>query len=105
MDFKEYLSQELKKPIHNKDYDPDGNSDRAIVTRGFLREILWQYKAYPGRLKSELMEFNGLSTELGWLLMMPIMILFFPILPILAARYWHNKSINTYKIKFKINQS
>ena len=96
MNFKQYLKDELAKPVNNEQYNPDGNSERAVVTRGFWREVVWQYKAYPERLICELKSFRGMSTELGWFLQLPIMILLSPVLPIFAARHWHDKSIKSY---------
>jgi hypothetical protein len=101
MSFDEYLKQELEKPVTNDWYSHDGNSARAVVIRGFCGEVLWQYKAYPGRLKSELQSFDGLSTELGWLLQLPLMIVLAPIAPILAAKHWHKKSIAEYRAAYE----
>ncbi len=100
MNFKEYLKRELEKPVNNEHYNPDGNSNRAVVARGLWGEIAWQYKAYPKRLLTEIKCFNGLSTELGWFLQLPLMILLSPIAPILAAKHWHNKSLGEYKLRY-----
>ncbi|MCP4323796.1 MAG: hypothetical protein GY787_18465 [Alteromonadales bacterium] len=105
MNFDEYLKAELAKKNTNDDYDPDGNSNRAVVTRGLWREILWQYKAYPKRIRVELRCFDGLSTELGWFIQVPIMLLFSPVLPIIAARHWYNRSVGEYKSKWHRSQN
>ena len=97
MDFKEYLKTELEKPVNNEYYTSNGNSDRAVVLRGFYGEVVWQYKKYPSRLLGELKEFDGLSTELGWFIQIPLMILLSPIAPIFAANHWYKKSIREYK--------
>jgi hypothetical protein len=101
MEFHAYLKQQLNKPVNNDSYCSNGNSARAVVTRGFWREVLWQYKAYPRRLKYELMSFDGLSTELGWFLQLPLMILLSPILPIFAAKHWYNRSMGEYKDSYE----
>ena len=100
MEFKEFLQQELDKPINNDQYNPDGNSNRAVVTRGLWMEILWQYKAYPRRIMVELECFDGLSTEIGWFMQLPLMIVLSPLLPILAGKHWYSKSIGEYKTKW-----
>ncbi len=100
MKFETYLKNELKRPSNNEFYDPVGNSEKAVVTRGLYREIIWQYKAYPNRIKSELKCFDGLSTELGWFIQLPLMILLAPIAPILAGRHWHKKSLAAYKARY-----
>ena len=99
--FNEYLKQELAKPITNDCYDPNGNSNRAVVVRGFWGEVLWQYKKYPKRLLSELKCFDGLSTELGWFIQLPLMILLAPVAPIFAAKHWYSRCIGEYKLKYE----
>ncbi len=100
MNFDEYLRAELAKKNTNDDCDPNGNSNRAVVARGLWGEILWQYKAYPKRIMSELKSFDGLSTELSWFVQLPIMLLFSPVLPIIAGRYWYNRSVGEYKLRW-----
>ncbi len=99
--FDDYLKSELDKPVNNDTYDPEGNSDRAVVTRGLFREILWQYKVFPKRIIAELKLFDGLSTELGWFVQLPVMILFSPILPIFAGKHRHNRSLSKYKAQYE----
>lgn len=101
MTFDEYLKAELAKPVTNDCYDPNGNSNRAVVVRGFWGEVAWQYKAYPKRLLSELRCFDGLSTELGWFIQLPLMILLSPIAPFLAANHWHKKSLGEYELRYE----
>ena len=104
MNFKEYLKTELEKPVNNEYYTPNGNSARAVVLRGFYGEVVWQYRKYPSRLLGELKEFDGLSTELGWFIQIPLMILLSPIAPIFAANHWHKRSIGEYKTRFARSQ-
>lgn len=101
MKFETYLKNELKRPVNNDSYDANGNSERAVVTRGLYREIIWQYKAYPQRVMTELKGFEGLSTELGWFVQLPLMILLSPIAPILAAKHWHAKSLGAYVARYE----
>ena len=101
MSFNHYLQEELKKPVNNKCYNPDGNSNRAVVVRGFWGEVLWQYRKHPSRILSELRCFDGLSTEAGWFIQITLMILLSPIAPALAARHWYKKSLKEYKVKYE----
>lgn len=104
MKFEEYLKGALNGTV-SEHYDPSGNSDRAVVTRGLLGEIAWQYKAYPKRIMTEIDCFDGLSTELGWFIQLPIMILLAPVLPILAAKHWHKRALGEYKTSWENNPS
>lgn len=99
MEFKDFLKAELEKPA-GEWYTKDGNSERAVVCRGLLGEILWQYKAFPGRIKCEFDSFGGLETPLGWFIQLPIMIIFAPVLPIPAGFHWYKKSIGAYKVLY-----
>ncbi len=101
MTFEQYLKQELEKPVNNDYYDPNGNSNRAVVIRGFWGEVIWQYKRYPNRLLSELKCFDGLSTELGWFIQLPLMILLSPVAPLLAAKHWYSKSVAEYRVRYE----
>jgi len=96
MEFEQYLKSALEKPVHES-YNPDGNSARAIVVRGFWREVLWQYKAFPRRVKYAIGDFEGLDTPVGWFLQVPFMIALSPVLPVTAAIYWHKKSVAEYR--------
>tara|TARA_R110000803_G_C11962243_1_gene318863 strand:+ start:771 stop:1094 length:324 start_codon:yes stop_codon:yes gene_type:complete len=102
MNFSKFLKQELAKPINNVNYQPDGSSARAIVVRGLSKEILWQYKNYPKRLLNELKGFDGLSTELGWFIQLPIMIGLAPVIPVISAKHMHSSSIKGYKDRYKV---
>ena len=99
--FDEYLKQELAKPITNEFYDPNGGSERAVVTRGVWREILRQYKVYPSRIVQEIRDFDGLDTELGWFIQLPLMIILSPVAPLLAGLSWHQRSIDSYRIRYE----
>lgn len=99
MDFKEYLKIELKKPVHQY-YDKNGNSARAVVVRGLTGEVIYQFKDYPRRLKYEISCFDELNTPLGWFIQLPIMIVFAPILPIIAGHHWHKKSLKEFMIEY-----
>jgi len=101
MTFEDYLNSELSKPVGYDCYDPDGNSERAVVVRGLRLEILKHYKKYPERIKSELGEFDGFSTPIGWFIGIPLIIILAPILPIISGCHWHKKSIKSYRISYE----
>ena len=96
-DFKEWLKAELSKPSKNPHYDPNGNSEHAVVVRGLKREILYQYKTTPNHFKGVFSRFEGFETEIGWFIQIPIYILLLPILPIFWARSNYNRAIRAYK--------
>jgi hypothetical protein len=100
MSFDDYMKSELKKPVHNY-YDADGNSARAIVTRGLFKEIIMQYRLYPARLAEALSFFDWLGTPIGLIIQFPIMVLFSPVIPVLAGFHWHKKSVNEFMKEYK----
>lgn len=61
--FSEWLALELEKPPTNPDYDPDGNSSRAIMTRvvdkGWLSHIWWAMCVYAGIWQDIKSNWNG----------------------------------------------
>ena len=100
MCFDDWLVEALEKPVSD-DYDSGGNSDRAVVTRGIYKEITWQYKVYPKRIKLEFSCFDWMETEIGWFIQLPLMIFLAPILPFLAASHWHKKALASYKLEYE----
>jgi len=101
MSFEKYLENELNKPVNDNYYDPDGNSARAVVVRGFWGEVWWQYKAYPDRVSCELHRFKGFDTTIGWFVNFPVMFLLAPIIPVLAGRYSYRESIAEYRLIYE----
>lgn len=61
-ELKEYIERELEKPVNYEHYNPDGNSSRAVIARGFYKEVLKRYRDYPSRLLFEIKQFNGFDT-------------------------------------------
>ena len=78
MNFEDFLKLKLKEPV-SEWYDPNGNSERAVVVRGLFGEILWQYRDFPRRVKCEIDSFEGLETPLGWFIQLPIMMILAPL--------------------------
>ena len=81
-------------------YEQNGGSPRAVLSRGLLMEIVRQYKAYPSFLIDVIFEFRGVSTEISWFVEVPLLIVMFPILPILKAKIEVSKAINFYKFDY-----
>lgn len=100
MKFEDFLKAELEKPA-GEWYTKDGNSERAVVCRGLLGEILWQYKNYPKAFASTIKCFDGFDTPLGWFVSTPCMIILSPLLPIIWGFHWYNKSIEAFKDRHK----
>jgi hypothetical protein len=103
MSFEIFLKNELSKPV-SEYYDPDGNSERAVVIRGLKGELLNQYKRYPKRMKNLMNEFDKLDTPIGWFVQVIFMSILSPILPVFAGFHWYNKSLKTYQDKYDKSQ-
>ena len=99
MTFEEYLKFEMDKPV-KRNYDPDGNSTRAIVQRGLYKETIKQYRYIPERGKSLLREVDGLTTPIGLMIAVPFFILFFPVLPILWGVMSHSGALQEYRAAY-----
>lgn len=101
MSFEKYLKEELNRPSTNPYYDPNGNSARAVLTRGLIGEIVCKFKDYPRRVRYELSCFDGLNTPVGWFIQLPIMFVAAPILPITAGVYWYKRSVREFKAEYE----
>ena len=101
MNFEQYVHSELIKPVPSH-YDPKGNSARAVATRGTFGEITYQYKDYPTYLKWVLGEFRGVRTTLDWIISVPILIVFSPIIPIIWGVASHKRAIREYKAEYDL---
>lgn len=94
--FKEYLKDELEKPVTYEYYDPNGNSSRAVIYRGIFKEVLYQYKSYPKALIYDIKCFEGFETPIGYFIGIPLRILLSPILPISWGIYSYKNAKNFY---------
>jgi len=99
MSFNEFLKNEINKP-RSEWFDPNGNSPKAIVGRGFLKEILWQYKKCPSRIKCEISCFNGLETPVVWFIQFPLLLFLAPICPLIWAAYTFDRAIEDYRVEY-----
>lgn len=99
MSFKEFLQDELAKPSQNY-YNPEGNSSRAIVTRGRFKETIYHYKKLHEDIISTFSVFDGFNTPIGWFLLIPVYILLLPIIPLLQGLYSYHRAINEYRAEY-----
>lgn len=99
-EFNKWLMKKILEPTH-KDYDPKGNSSRAIITRGMKKEIFYQFKKYPNSLKNEIKNFEGLDTPIGYFVNLFLMFFLAPLVPLIKGIYSYKKAVEDYKIIFK----
>ena len=99
--FKEYLKEKLEKPSINRDYDPNGNSARAEVSRGLFKEILYQYKKYPKSFMHDIKCFEGFETPIGYFIGLPLKVILSPLLPIFLGIYSYKGARDCYLEEFK----
>ena len=102
-EFKEWLENKLKE-TPSSHYTPDGNSSRAVVSRGRWKEILYQYKEYPKSVVYEIKSFDGLNTPIVYFINLVIILLFSPIIPILWGCQSYKRAIEEYKHTFKVEK-
>ena len=98
--FKIWLENKLKE-TPSVYYNKDGNSSRAVVTRGIWREIMYQYKIYPKLAIYEIKSFSGLDTPIVYFLNLVIILLFSPIIPIIWGYYSYSRAIEEFKFMFE----
>lgn len=101
MTLEEYIKKELDKPSTNPHYDPNGNSSHAVMTRGKFGEIIWQYKDYPSYLKWVLGEFKGLRTSIDWIISVPILIAFSPVIPVIWGISRYRRAFREYESDYE----
>lgn len=97
--FKEWLQEELLKPAPDH-YDPNGNSPRAITTRGLYKEVLYQYKQYPKGLLLLMKDFDGMRTEISWFITLPVSTLLGPIVPIIWGIGSYKRALKLYRSEY-----
>ena len=100
MSFNEFLKNEINKP-RSEWFDSDGNSPKAIVLRGFLKQVLWEYKKYPSRIKGVLSCFEGFETPIVWFIQIPFLIFLAPICPLIWAAYSFDSAIGQYRAEYE----
>lgn len=99
-EFKKWLENKLKESP-GRHYNPNGNSSRAVVSRGKWKEILYQYKDYPKSVIYEIKSFNGFDTPIIYFINLIIILLFSPIIPIIWGYSSYSKAIEEFKHTFE----
>lgn len=100
MSFDEFLEGEINKP-KSEWFDKNGNSPKAIVSRGFLKQVLWEYKKYPSRLKDVLSCFEGFETPIAWFIQIPFLIFLAPVLPLIWGAHSFDRAVGQYRAEYK----
>ena len=99
-EFKKWLENKLKE-YPGSHYNVNGNSSRAVVSRGRWKEILYQYKDYPKSAVYEIKSFRGFDTPIIYFINLVIILLLSPIIPIIWGYYSYNQAIEEYKHIFE----
>lgn len=99
--FSEWLALELEKPPINTDYDPDGNSSRAIMTRvvdkGWLSHIWWSRHGYKGIWHDIKSGWNGWDTTIGYITSLILLPLLLPVAPFVLGRVSYKRAMRDYQ--------
>lgn len=98
--FDEWLKKRLSEPVDYKYYDPNGNSSRAVMTRGLRNEIVYQFSRYPKELKYQIKSFKGFDTPIGYFISLFLMIVLAPFIPIIWGIFSRKNAIKEYKSIF-----
>lgn len=99
-EFRKWLENKLKESP-GRHYNPNGNSSKAVVSRGRWKEILYQYKEYPKSVVYEIKSFDGLNTPIVYFINLVIILLLSPIIPILWGYQSYKRAIEEYKYTFE----
>ena len=102
-EFKDWLETKLKETPSNH-YEPNGNSARAIVTRGRWKEIVYQYKLYPKSVIYEIKSFKGYDTPIIYFINLIVILLFSSIIPSIWGYSSYNRALEEFKLIFKITK-
>lgn len=99
--FSEWLALELEKPPTNTDYDPDGNSSRAIMTRvvgkGWLVHIWWSRYGYKDIWQDIKSDWNGWDTPIGYMAAIIVLPLLLPVVPFISGRVSYKRAMRDYQ--------
>lgn len=99
--FSEWLALELGKPPTNPDYDPDGNSSRAIMTRvvgkGWLAHIWWSRRGYKGICRDIKSGWNGWDTPIGYITSLILLPLLLPVDPFISGLVSYKRAMRDYR--------
>ena len=99
--FSEWLALELEKPPINTDYDPDGNSSRAIMSRvvdkGWLSHIWWSMRVYADIWQDIKSNWNGWYTTIGYVVSMIVLPLLLPVVPFELGWVSYKRAMRDYQ--------
>lgn len=99
--FSEWLALEIEKPPTNPDYDPEGNSSRAIMTRvvdkGWLSHIWWAMRVYAGIWQDIKSNWNGWYTTIGYVVSMIVLPLLLPVAPFVLGWVSYKRAMRDYQ--------
>ena len=99
--FSEWLTLELGKPPTNPEYDPDGNSSRAIMTRvvgkGWLAHIWWSRHGYKDIWQDIKSGWNGWDTTIGYMAAIIVLPLLLPVAPFISGLISYKRAMRDYR--------
>lgn len=100
IEFKDWLENKLKE-TPSSHYTPNGNSARAVVSRGKLKELIYQYKSYPKYVMYEIKSFKGLDTPIIYFIQLVVLLVLAPIIPIVWYYHSYNQALGEFKDIFE----
>lgn len=81
-------------------YDPDGNSDLAVVTRmrkgGVIKALTWESRKLKLEVCRLLSEFNGVQTPVWWFALAPSVVILSPIMLLSRTYYRYKNAMRRY---------
>lgn len=93
----EYINTEISS-TPPKWWDKDGNSSRAILTRGEWGEFLWQCrKLFPTFISDCKYNWAGWETPINYFISVPLWLMFFWSFPLLRTIYSWNRAKKEYQ--------
>lgn len=100
MTFEQFVKSSIDSHEPNY-YDPNGNSDRAVVTRmrkqGYLKAFRWELTRVAKEYKSLIKSFSGYGTPIGWFLAVPICTILLPVTPFIATSMRYREAVKHYR--------
>lgn len=83
-------------------WDENGNSSRAILTRGFKKEFIWQCKKlFPTFISDLKYHWQGWDTPVSYFISVPIWLMFFWSFPFFRTWYSIRRAKKDYEAEWK----
>lgn len=100
LSFDKWLEQELQKPTQD-DYNPDGNSSRAVMSRSYFQQVCWYIKKTPDMLAAIVDLWDDWDTPILFF----VLILLFPLVVVISP-FWgasvrRTSARNHYLIEYR----